>query len=305
MLEGQAEGLNLINLLAAQWGDLYTNVGDLAHGPLISRDGETVVWPGTENRHHLMGHIGLLGGKGKPVFPLSGGFPYGYDEAYLGDPLWIEHVGVGGRLPRARGRDRGGALPVPAGGAGRGYRARQDRCGGSADAPVAVSGREVSGVVPVSELRLPAARGRRDGQDERQRGGGPLADVCAHRAGGVQLRGVGARRCGRATRFRPPGPLLLLRVDGRVPGDEIALGAGGGTVEVEAQARSFTPVHRLEIVVNGKVVASREEKGGARELVLREKVPVPAPGWIAARCESLPARPARWPRSTPTLRRST
>ena len=37
VLEAQAEGLNLVNLLAAQWGDLYTNVGDLAHGPLVSR----------------------------------------------------------------------------------------------------------------------------------------------------------------------------------------------------------------------------------------------------------------------------
>ena len=50
ILEGQAEGLNLINLLAAQWGDLFTNVGDLAHGPVTSRDGDTLVWPGTENR---------------------------------------------------------------------------------------------------------------------------------------------------------------------------------------------------------------------------------------------------------------
>ena len=191
ILEGQAEGLNLINLLAAQWGDLYTNVGDLAHGPVTSRDGETMVWPGTENRHHLMGHIGLLGGKGKPVFPLAGGFPYGYDEAYLGGPAMVEHVGVGGRLPRPRGRDHRGPLSEPAGRAGRGHRARKDRCGGSADAPVAISGRELPGVVPVSELRLPAAHRGRDGQDERQRGGGPLADLCAHRGGGVQLRRVG------------------------------------------------------------------------------------------------------------------
>ena len=37
VLEAQAEGLNLINLLAAQWGDLFTNVGDLSYGPLLSR----------------------------------------------------------------------------------------------------------------------------------------------------------------------------------------------------------------------------------------------------------------------------
>src|SRR5207247_1747455 len=70
VLEGQAEGLSLINLLAAQWGDLFTNVGDFFQGPLSSRDGETIVWPGTENRQHILGHLGLLGGHGAPVYPM-------------------------------------------------------------------------------------------------------------------------------------------------------------------------------------------------------------------------------------------
>src|SRR4029077_15127326 len=85
VLEGQAEGLNLVNLLAAQWGDLFTNVGDLPHGPLTSRDGETVVQLGTENRQHILGHLSLLGGHGAPVFPMSASGP---GESYLGDPLW-------------------------------------------------------------------------------------------------------------------------------------------------------------------------------------------------------------------------
>src|SRR6185436_16688540 len=38
-LEAQAEGVNLVHLLAAQWGDLFTNVGDFS-GALagVSRD---------------------------------------------------------------------------------------------------------------------------------------------------------------------------------------------------------------------------------------------------------------------------
>src|SRR5205814_8620360 len=55
VLEGQAEGVNLVSLLAAQWGDLFTNVGDLSYGPLISKDGETMVQVSTENRPHLLG----------------------------------------------------------------------------------------------------------------------------------------------------------------------------------------------------------------------------------------------------------
>ena len=81
ILEGQAEGLNLINLLAAQWGDLFTNVGDLSHGPLTSRDGEMVVRVGTENRQHILGHLGLLGGHGEPVYPLSASGPSESQEA--------------------------------------------------------------------------------------------------------------------------------------------------------------------------------------------------------------------------------
>jgi len=61
LLEAQAEGLNLINLLAAQWGDLFTNVGDITNEPLLSRDKETMIWVGSENRQHILGHIAMLG----------------------------------------------------------------------------------------------------------------------------------------------------------------------------------------------------------------------------------------------------
>src|SRR5205823_6125158 len=61
VLEAQAEGLNLINLLAAQWGDLFTNVGDIRNEPLVSRDKETMVWVGSENRQHILVHIAMLG----------------------------------------------------------------------------------------------------------------------------------------------------------------------------------------------------------------------------------------------------
>ena len=85
LLEAQGEGLNLVNLLAAQWGDLYTNVAELSHAPLSSPDNDTIVRMGTENRQHIMGHIGLLGGKGAPVYPMSADGP---NEAFIGDPLW-------------------------------------------------------------------------------------------------------------------------------------------------------------------------------------------------------------------------
>jgi hypothetical protein len=93
-----------------------------------------------------------------------------------------------------------------------------------------------------------------------------------------------AVRAGRT--FMTTGPLLLLEADGKTPGDEIVLGQGGGRVEVRLEARSFVPFHRVEIVLNGEVVASREEAGGTREMTLRETVRVPGPAWLAARCAS-------------------
>jgi hypothetical protein len=88
----------------------------------------------------------------------------------------------------------------------------------------------------------------------------------------------------RGNTFMTSGPLLHLQVEGHAPGEEITLGAGGATLEVQAEATSYVDIHSLEIVLNGRVVASREERGGTRRLVLNEKIQVPGAGWIAARC---------------------
>ena len=48
LLEAQAEGLNLINLLAMQGGELFSNFGDIPYGPVISQDREAMVWVGSE-----------------------------------------------------------------------------------------------------------------------------------------------------------------------------------------------------------------------------------------------------------------
>jgi hypothetical protein len=94
--------------------------------------------------------------------------------------------------------------------------------------------------------------------------------------------------------FMTSGPLLLFHADGHAPGDEIALGAGGGTVEVNVEAKSFVPFHRLEVVTNGRVIASREDEAGTHEMTLRDKVRLGGAGWIAARCASRFGPTTRW-----------
>jgi hypothetical protein len=283
ILEGQAEGLNLINLLAAQWGDLFTNVGDLSQGPITSRDGETMVWVGTENRQHILGHLGLLGVHGEPVYPLSAAGP---QESYLGDALWNSLAEWADTC-----RERGGLVitahfPYPAAEVGADivlgktdalelypdlgegfnnlrflYWYRVLNCGYRL--PVVAGTDKMAAYMPVGANRTYAYLGQEEFTFDNW--------AKAVRSGNT---------------FMTSGPLLFFHADGHVPGEEITLGAVGGTVEVQAEARCFVPIHRLEIVQNGRVVASREEREGVRELTLSEKVHVKGPGWLAARCGS-------------------
>ena len=91
MLEGAGEGVNVVNLLASQWGELMTNVGDFdGRTTWGSReaggDGEYLVRVGTENRQRAMGHISLLGYQGSIIVPMTTGGP---NESALGDPVEI------------------------------------------------------------------------------------------------------------------------------------------------------------------------------------------------------------------------
>jgi hypothetical protein len=98
-----------------------------------------------------------------------------------------------------------------------------------------------------------------------------------------------AVRAGRT--FTTTGPLLDMRVEGRRPGDEIQLPAGGGTLHVEARAESVVPFHALEVVVNGQVVAQEQSDQGMYTCTIRQPVRVPGSAWIAARASS---RMTRW-----------
>jgi hypothetical protein len=88
-------------------------------------------------------------------------------------------------------------------------------------------------------------------------------------------------RAGRT--FLSGGPIIELTVDGNPIGSTVSLPGNGGTVEVEAWAESILPIHRLEIVQQGRVVASTEETSGARRLRLHTSLPIRGHTWLAAR----------------------
>jgi hypothetical protein len=282
VLEGQAEGLNLINILAAQLGDLFTNVGDISGGPLKSQDGDTMVWVGTENRQHLLGHIGLLGVHGEPVFPMSASGP---EESYLGDPLWSTLAEWAEQCRDREGLAVAVHFPYPTG------EIAADIIMGKLDAIELWPGNQGFDTLRCLDwyrylncgYRLPVV----GGTDKM----GANEAVGANRVyaylGDAEFNfGSWSKAVRSGNTFMSTGPLLLFKVDGHSPGEEIKFRSAGGTLEVEAHATCFFPIHRLEIVFNGRVVASREQAEGSREMILKDEVKVPGPGWIAARCSS-------------------
>jgi len=98
-------------------------------------------------------------------------------------------------------------------------------------------------------------------------------------------------RAGRT--FSTCGPLIDMQVDGCRIGDSIRMGSGGGTVQVEAHAESVWPLGRIEIIYNGRVVASESApRKDAAKLGVKANVALGGSGWLAARCCGPQGHPA-------------
>jgi hypothetical protein len=285
-LEGQCEGVNVVNLLASQWGRLFTNTGDVSGRVGIVED-DTVVYVGTENRNHMLGHISMLGTEGPPVYPMCGGGP---SESWIGDPDYLT-MAEWARM----NREKNGVVIRP----------HFPYCGYTED-PVPI----ILGLVDA--LEIASLRGEDFPVQEWYR-----YLNCGYRvavAGGTDKMSAAmaiglirtyakldpqrpfsydawkqAVRAGRT--FSSTGPLIDMRVDGQEIGDTIKMRAGGATVEVQAVAESFWPLGKLEVVFNGQVVASTHASKGAKRLEVNERVAVTGTGWLAARCSGLPGHP--------------
>jgi len=91
---------------------------------------------------------------------------------------------------------------------------------------------------------------------------------------------VAGYRAGRS--FATNGPLIRFTVNGEGPGARLDLKAGD-RLRVQAEAESAVPMERLEIVVNGEVVASSVPGEPAVQLEINEEIVLDGPVWIAAR----------------------
>jgi hypothetical protein len=95
-------------------------------------------------------------------------------------------------------------------------------------------------------------------------------------------------RAGRT--FASTGPILLLDVEGRRPGDEIQVAADApSSVGVRVRLHSIARVDSVEVIVNGRVAAALAPTDPA-DAVLAAQVELPEGGWIAARARGPSSR---------------
>ena len=273
--ESQAEDLNVVNLLQSQWGSLFTNKEDFTGAPSLSRSGNNIVYVSQENRQHFLGHM-ILWGLKRPVMPWCSDGP---SEGELGGSMetilshWADEAHAQGayvispHFPMPNGEP---AALIATGRLDGVEMLRQTRinhshyyqyldCGYRI--PLVGGTDKMDGAVPVGSYRTYVKM--RDDEEF------TYDNWC--------------RNVARGRTFLSGGPIVHFSVDGHEIGDTVAI-SGPGTVEVEAWVESIFPVHRLEIVQGGRVVASTESGEGARRLEIRERIRVDGHTWMAARC---------------------
>jgi hypothetical protein len=272
LLEGSAEGVNIINLLASQWGELMTNVGDFDGKTTwgsreAGGDGEYLVRVGTENRQHVLGHISLLGYQGRMIAPMTTGGP---DESAIGDPVEVLLTEWAQQCKR-----QGGVVVLPHFPNPRAEHAATI-VSGNVDALEMTSwGDLYSGIDPYSLSDwyrylncgyMVAACGGTDKMSA-DTAVGTVRTYARIEPDTPFTYSSWMEAMRRAETFVSYGPLLDFAVNGKPMGSRIHLQKNGGTVDVTWQASSVTiPLTRVELVVNGEIhdsvgVASSEAAG--------------------------------------------
>jgi hypothetical protein len=259
LLEGSAEGVNVVNLLASQWGELMTNVGDFDGKTTwgskeAGGDGEHLVRVGTENRQHVLGHISLLGYGGKIIAPMTTGGP---DESALGDPIEILLTEWARRC-----KQQGGVVVLPHFPQPRAEHAASIVSGDVDALEMTAWGNLYGGIDPYSLSDwyrylncgyLVAAVGGTDKMSANT-AVGTVRTYARIASGEPFTYAAWMDAVRRAETFVTYGPLLEFAVGGHPMGSRIGMPAGGGTVDVTWQVASVTiPLSRVELVVNGEI----------------------------------------------------
>ncbi|MCZ6632441.1 MAG: CehA/McbA family metallohydrolase [bacterium] len=253
-LEGQGEGVNVVNLLASQWGEMFSNVSDFDGKTTLGArdfggDGEFLVRVGTENRMQVLGHISLLGYSGSMIHPLCTGGP---SESALGDPQEVTMAEWAQRCI-----DQNGLVVMPHG--------PNPQCERAADI--------VLGLIHAMEMmtfnphfvqlnpygiadwyrylnlgyHIPVVGGSDKMSASSQLGG---VRTYAHMGDREFTYENWMTAVKSGNTFVTVGPLAELTVEGKVPGEKLELPASGGSVNVTWKVDSVSmPIEQVEIIV--------------------------------------------------------
>ncbi len=266
LLEGAAEGVNVVNLLASQWGEMFSNVSDFDGRTTLGSkdfggDGEFLVRVGTENRMQVLGHVSLLGYSGEMIHPLCTGGP---DESALGDPQentiaeWSQRCIA-----------QGGLVIMPHAPNPQGERAADIVLG-------LIHGMEMMTMNPYQvQIRpygladwyrflnlgyhLPVVGGS-DKMSASALLGGVRTYACLDQMEFTYENWMKAVKDGHT--FVTIGPLVDLTVEGMRPGQRVELPPHGGSISVEWKVECVRmPIQRIEVLQGGRVVQRRGGDG--------------------------------------------
>ena len=288
LLEGSGEGVNVVNLLASQWGELFTNVGDFDGKTTLGSvesggDGEYLVRVGTENRQPVMGHISLIGYEGDMILPLTSGGP---NEARIGDAvetslsIWAEQnrkqkgINVLPHFPNPRAE------------------AASTIVLGLIDAVEMTSWSYIfKGINPYSlsewykylncGFNIPAVGG-----SDKMSSAMPVGGLRTYARINDELFTYESwkKAISKGLTFVTCGPLIDFLVDGKEVGSRILLDKNGGSLDINWHVASLVvTVTRIQVIYNGEVVESKTIDTKEQDNYGKGSVQVKESGWIALR----------------------
>lgn len=279
LLEGAAEDLAVVNLLARETASTATNLLAFSgQGAALERPGHLVA-VNTLNQHLDLGSLVLLNCH-RVVYPLRAGED-GRDGWTLSD--WCD---------QCHRKKTGLVLWADAGPSEKRLRSEAlaalilgkidafEILGFDAAEPAALASWYP---LLAAGFRVPLAGG--SGKDSAGQAVGRLRTYAWIEPGTAFdfASWIAAVRAGRT--FVTNGPLALLSVDGRGPGSVIEA-EPGQSVQLRAEARTVVPIARLELLVNGAVVAAKEAAGNRQSAVVETEWEAQESAWIVARCVS-------------------
>lgn len=288
LLEGEAEGINVVNLLATQLGEFLTNTGDFDGKTTIGSKenggrGEYLIRVGTENRQHVLGHISLLGYEGQMILPLVAGGP---DESPLGDPVDATLSEWALRCRRQGGISILPHFPEPRG-----------------EGAAAIILKRIDGIEMTSweflykgistyslsdwyrflncGYQVPAVGGT-----DKMSAGMAVGTVRTYAR--VRQNAFTYDSWKQAVRggetFVTYGPLLDFQVNGKRMGSKLNLPATGGTLDIDWEVATVTvPITKVELIFNGETKDTKAVDLGTIQCKGVFSLKVRESGWIALR----------------------